>query len=323
MGHAADSNVRLQRVLAQAGVAARRACEEMIEEGRVRVNGKVVRTLPVFVDPATDEIEVDGRTLRRPERHIYLMLNKPERVLVGANDEPGMDRATIHDLVDHPMSRLLFPVGRLEYHACGLVLLTNDGELANRLSHPRYEVTKTYHLSIKGDLTPERLPLIASRLFTARRREKMASARRMAGRNAPKLSLTKNREGKPVLEMTSAEPPAKELRDLLATLGLSVKRLERVALGPLRLTGLARGRWRELKREELHALRKATRPAKARPTKDRPEGEHAVGGKPRPATISGGVRKKAPLRADKPAPKTPKKRPASNVGSRPRVIGGE
>ncbi|MBK9188242.1 MAG: rRNA pseudouridine synthase [Phycisphaerales bacterium] len=323
MGQSGDSNVRLQRVLAQAGVAARRACEEMIEEGRVRVNGEVVRTLPVFVDPATDEIEVDGRMLRKPERHLYLMLNKPERVLVGANDEPGMDRATIHDLVDHPLSKRLFPVGRLEYHACGLVLLTNDGELANRLSHPRYEVPKTYHLVVKGDLTPERLPLIASRLTTARRREKMASARRMGGRSGPQLAIVKNREGKPVLELTSTQPPAKELRDLLATLGLSVKRLERVSLGPLRLTGLARGRWRELKRDELHALRKAARPtgpkaAKAKPAGSKPGVAKPAGGKGPGAATRG---KKVTPRSDKPAPRTPKK--PMTGGVRPRVIGGD
>jgi len=137
-----DNKVRLQRWMADAGVAARRVCEQLIEEGKVRVNGRVTKKLPVFVDPQEDRIEVSGRLIQPPARHVYIMLNKPERVLVAAADEPGLERTKVTDLVRHALAPRLFPVGRLEWDAQGLVLLTNDGAFAQRLTHPRYSVPK-------------------------------------------------------------------------------------------------------------------------------------------------------------------------------------
>jgi 23S rRNA pseudouridine2605 synthase len=142
--------VRLQRYLADAGVAARRACEEMIEEGRVEVNGEIITKLPAFVDPQQDKVRVDGRAVAKPQSALTLLVHKPQRVLVTASDEPGMDRATILDLVNHPAGARLFPVGRLGWDDAGLVVLTNDGELANALSHPRFGVPKRYEVLVAG-----------------------------------------------------------------------------------------------------------------------------------------------------------------------------
>ncbi|HYD01736.1 MAG TPA: pseudouridine synthase, partial [Phycisphaerales bacterium] len=160
--------VRLQRLMADSGVAARRVCERMIEEGRVEVNGEVVTRLPVFVDPFKDKITVDGRELARARRRseaavraggrpemtrlVYVMVNKPARVLTAVSDPNG--RATITELVKYPTPVRLFPVGRLEWEAQGLVLMTNDGELANRLTHPRYGVDRVFELQTKGFIEP-------------------------------------------------------------------------------------------------------------------------------------------------------------------------
>jgi pseudouridine synthase len=250
--------VRLQRFLADAGVAARRTCEAMIERGRVRVNGEVVRRLPVFVDPATDRIDVDGVGVKGAVRRVYVMLHKPERVLVTTADEPGAERRTVADLVDHPAASRLFPVGRLDFAACGLVLLTNDGELANRLTHPRYGVEKRYEAAVRGGLD-----VGAARAV----RQKLAAP---GGREAPEIRVTRDVSGGAVLEITIREGRGRELREVLKHLGMPVKRLTRVAIGPLELRALGPGRWRELTRDEVQALRRAGgKPEKARSGKAR------------------------------------------------------
>jgi len=160
--------------MADAGVAARRVCEQLIEEGKVRVNGRVTKKLPVFVDPQEDRIEVSGRLIQPPARHVYIMLNKPERVLVAAADEPGLERTKVTDLVRHALAPRLFPVGRLEWDAQGLVLLTNDGAFAQRLTHPRYSVPKVYRVQVKGQVAEERMIDLQS---SVRRQAKLAIKR--------------------------------------------------------------------------------------------------------------------------------------------------
>lgn len=252
--------VRLQRVLADAGVAARRACEELIEQGHVRVNGQTVRRLPIFVDPASDRIEVDGRLVKPPSRRLYVMLHKPERTLVTAADEPGMGRATVMNLVDHPAADRLFPVGRLDFDSTGLVLLTNDGELANRLTHPRYGVTKTYQVVVKGGLDPQAAEAIRTKSRLASQREDQERGRVVRGSGAPEIRVVGREPGKTLLEVTLREARNRQLRDVLKHLGMPVKKLTRIGIGPLQLKGLAIGRWRELTRDELQALRAAAFP---------------------------------------------------------------
>ncbi|HZW09810.1 MAG TPA: pseudouridine synthase [Phycisphaerales bacterium] len=247
--------VRLQRFLADAGVASRRASELLIEEGRVKVNGKTVHDLPAFVRPGEDRVQVDGQPIAGSERHVYVMLNKPGRTLSTVEDEPGAARRTVLDLVEHPSGVRLYPVGRLDYDTRGLVLLTNDGELANRLTHPRFGVEKTYHAVVKGYLEEDALARLEKGIYLAERREgRTVGATRAAHVG---LKLIKRDRDRTVLELTLKEGRNRQVRRMLAAVGSPVKKLERVAMGPLQLKGLAVGEWRELTRVELQALRRA------------------------------------------------------------------
>lgn len=251
--------------MAAAGVGARRVCERMIEEGRVAVNGERVDRLPAFVDPERDRITVDGRPIsRQPARPVYVMVNKPERVLTTSADEPGLGRTTVMDLVDHPAKARLFPVGRLDWNTTGLVLLTNDGELANRLTHPRYGVPRTYRAVVRGVLDQagvERLRGVLSRTIRkeAKRAGKVAPGVAAAG--SVEMHIESRETDRTVLEIVVREGRTGNLAKMLAAAGVSVKKLERTAIGPLVLTNLGRGRWRELERDEVRALKAAARGA--------------------------------------------------------------
>ncbi len=256
---AAPGTVRLQRVLADAGVAARRVCERLIEEGHVTVNGRVVRTLPVFVDPGADQICVDGRPIRRSAiRKLYIMLNKPARVLSTTSDEH--DRTTIMELVDHPAKARLVPVGRLDFQTSGLVLLTNDGAMVNRLTHPRYGVPKTYRCLVRGAWDDASVLRLEQKLNRAQKKDD-----RRLGRVAPtsgsrvRLMVTKRDGAGTTIAITLREGRTGNIAKMLTGAGAPVRTLERVAIGPVELTGLARGHWRELERHEVQALKKAMR----------------------------------------------------------------
>ncbi len=252
--------VRLQRVLAAAGIAARRAAEQMIEEGRVEVNGRIVTKLPIFVDPEEDRISVDGRPLPRAQRPIYIMVNKPERMLTTSADEPGMDRATVLDLIDHPSKPRLFAVGRLDWNTPGLVLLTNDGNAANRLTHPRYGVSKLYRAVIKGDLDAPAARELEDRIAKLVRKDDRLAGRVRPGASGRIVIEVETREGdRSTLLITVREGKMGNLASMLAGAGVSVRKLERIAIGPVELKGLARGRWRELEKSEVHALRAAAK----------------------------------------------------------------
>ncbi|GAB4384791.1 MAG: pseudouridine synthase [Phycisphaerales bacterium] len=242
--------------MAEAGVASRRECERLIEAGAVEVNGQVVTQLPVFVDPAVDRIVVEGRPIRRqPERKLYLLLNKPARTLTTLADEPGADRRTVMDLVDHPQKARLFPVGRLDYDTTGLLLLTNDGELANRLTHPRFGVPKTYRAVVKGHVEDEAIAELERGIYLADRKAgKTTGASRTAHVEVRIISRQRDRT---VLELTLREGRNRQVRRLLAAVGFPVRKLERIAMGPLSLKGVARGQWRELDRHEIRALKRA------------------------------------------------------------------
>ncbi len=268
----------------------------MIERGRVSVNGRIVSRLPAFVDPGADRVEVDGRPIQAAaQRRLYIMLHKPARILTVSADEPGADRRTVLDLVDHPAKARLFPVGRLDYDSTGLVLLTNDGELANLLMHPRFGVTKTYHAVVRGQVGGDALRRLPKEIDTADRRFRRARAAGASGptrgvrtlrpvRWAPPksgldLRVRSQDADRAVIEITLREARNHQARRVLAGFGLPVKKLTRVAIGPLRLTGLAVGAWRELERHELAALRRAARagragappnPARSSPLRPRP-----------------------------------------------------
>lgn len=251
----ASRGERLQRVLADAGIGSRRECEALIEAGKVRVNGRIVKALPAWADPAEDEILVHNRPLPSPERHLYILLNKPTRTLTTAKDEPGSDRRTVLDLVHHPAKAKLFPVGRLDYDTTGLLLLTNDGDLANRLTHPRYGVPKTYRAVVKGRVDAEMLrSLEGGVVLTDRKEGRTVGASRT---NPVEVVVVHGDAEKTTLDVTIREGRNRQVRRMLAQLGLSVKKLERTAMGPLKLTKVARGSWRELTSREVVMLRRA------------------------------------------------------------------
>ena len=247
--------VRLQRFLADAGVASRRHSEQLIEEGRVKVNGKTVLELPVFITPGVDRVQVDRTTIEGPERHVYVMLNKPGKTLTTVEDEPGAARRTVMDLVEHPSGARLYPVGRLDYETRGLVLLTNDGELANQLTHPRFGVEKTYHAVVKGYLEEEALERLEQGIYLAERREGRTVGAVRASH--VKLAIIKRDRERTVISLTLKEGRNRQVRRMLSAVGCPVKRLERVAMGPVQLKGLASGEWRELSLIEVQQLRRA------------------------------------------------------------------
>lgn len=241
---------RLQRVLADAGVASRRECEELVLGGAVTVNGKVVDTLPAWVDPGTDKIEVYGRPLRKPEKHVYIMLFKPRGTVCTNSDPEGRPLAI--DLVRHPERPRLYCVGRLDLDSSGLLILTNDGDFANRLTHPRYLVAKGYDLTLDGRLDERAIAELERTIFAADRgsgSKNTQSSLRLVGRDGDKT----------VVHLTLCEHRNLQVRPLMLELGHPVKKLRRTSFGPLKLKGLAVGEWRELTRREVDQLMQSAR----------------------------------------------------------------
>jgi 23S rRNA pseudouridine2605 synthase len=235
---------RLQKVLAAAGVGSRRQCEELITAGRVEVDRQVVTELGSKVDPARQEIRLDGVPLRRSKR-VYYAVNKPPGV-VSTNQDPS-GRPRVVDLVPATGARL-FAIGRLDLNSEGLILVTNDGELANRLTHPRYGAPKTYRVLVAGRPSQE----VLTRL---RRGVRLAEGRA----RVDQLRVKSRQKESTVLEMVLREGRNREIRRVLARVGHKVLRLVRIAVGPVRLGDLPPGACRRLSREELTALRRAAR----------------------------------------------------------------
>lgn len=235
---------RLQKYLAESGVASRRACEELILAGRVRVNGRPVRELGTSVDPARDRVEVDGREVR-PEPKAYVLLYKPRGYVTTARDPQGRPKVT--DLVAGAGGRV-FPVGRLDYDSEGLLLLTNDGDLAYRLTHPRFHVPKTYHVALDRPPGPAALDEIARGIALE------------DGRTAPaEVRVVRGDGGEALVEMTIHEGRKRQVRRMWAALGFEVTWLKRVRMAGLELGKLEPGRWRHLRPSELRSLRKLVR----------------------------------------------------------------
>ena len=237
--------VRLQKAIADAGVASRRAAEEMIREGRVIINGQVVREMGVKIDPAKDHIKVDGRHLKPAAPKAYVILNKPKEVLTTLEGPDHEDRLTIRHYLRGVRHRV-FPVGRLDYDTEGLLLLTNDGELAERLLHPRYHVPKTYLTKIKGTLEPEEI----GQLETGVRLED--------GMTAPaQLKKIRKVEENSWIELTIYEGRTHQVKRMLEAVGHPVLKLKRLRFGPLTLGPLPLGEYRFLTDREIHRLKAA------------------------------------------------------------------
>ncbi len=254
-----DRGPRLQKVLAEAGYGSRRSCEELIENGLVRVNGDLVDRLPAWVDPHEDRITVDGKPLKRPERMVTVMLFKPRGTVCTNSDPEGRVRAI--DLVKHPAKPRLFPVGRLDLDSSGLLLLTNDGELANRLTHPRYEVHKGYEVTVGGEVADEEIAALERGIFLNEKDEPGRKTSRS------RLEVLKRTREKTMLFIELREGRNRQVRRMLLKVGHPVKKLRRIRMGPLQLKGLAVGEWRDLTPGELRALRKAAGLEKAKPAR--------------------------------------------------------
>jgi len=241
--------VRLQKVLAAAGFGSRRRCEELITSGRVEIDRRVVTELGTRVDPQREEVRLDGVPLPRI-KPAYYAVNKPPGVISTNRDPSG--RIRVIDLVP-PGGARLFTVGRLDVGSEGLILVTNDGELANRLAHPRYGVEKTYRVQVAGRPTREVLTRLRRGVHLA---EGLVRLHHLRVKSHHKEST--------MLEMVLREGRNREIRRMLAKVGHKVIRLVRIAVGPVRLGNLPPGACRRLSRKEIAALRRATTQDKRR-----------------------------------------------------------
>jgi pseudouridine synthase len=233
--------VRLQKLLAEAGVASRRAAERLIAAGRVRVNGVAVVEPGTHADPLRDTVEVDGRPLPKAESKRYVLLHKPRGYLTTREDPRGRPR--VFDLVPDLGVRL-HSVGRLDFDAEGLLLLTNDGELTYRLTHPRHGVRRVYHVLVEGRLDSAVLEALERGVALEDGPARVERARLLRPEGA----------GRHWVELSLAEGRYREVKRLCRAVGLVVQRLRRVAFGPLRLGDLPSGQWRELTATEVTRL---------------------------------------------------------------------
>ncbi len=241
--------VRLNKYLADQGVASRRACDELIAKGKVTVDGDIVTELGVKVNPLTQVVEIDGHHLR-PERaeRKYYVLHKPSGVV--CTNERRETRPRAVDLITDPNKGRIYTVGRLDEDSTGLIVLTSDGEFAERVSHPRFGVPKTYLVKVSGRMTDEEVQRIREGVHLAEGRT--AGARVVVLKRSPQQSS---------LEITIREGKNREVRRMLARVGAKVRSLQRVRIGPLTVRGLREGRWRAMSRDEVEALLTASDPS--------------------------------------------------------------
>ena len=253
---------RLQKILSQAGVASRRAAEKLIADGRVTVNGATVTEMGVKADPAGDDIRVDGRRIKLAERLRYILLYKPTGVVTTRSDPQR--RRTVVDLLGG-VREYVYPVGRLDYDSEGLVLLTNDGELAAQLMHPRHDVPRTYEVRVAGLPDEEALERLRRGIPLDGRRTRPADVtlfnRRTHG------SGTARADG--LVRITIREGRNRQVRRMCEAIGHPVRALKRVRIGPIADPRLRPGDWRELTPAEVHALRRSVAGATGHATKAR------------------------------------------------------
>ena len=289
---------RLQKIIAHAGYASRREAEAMMREGRITVNGRTVTELGSKADPDRDHIKVDGKLITRAEDHRYILLYKPKEVMTTVEDPQG--RRTVIDLVRGVRERI-YPVGRLDYHSEGLVLLTNDGELAFKVSHPKHGSVKTYNVKVRG-VPEERIVDKLRRGITIEGKRTLPceiAAIKTTGKNAE--------EGNSWWEVKLREGRTQQIRKMFQAVGHPVSKLKRVAIGPIADPKLMPGVWRELTKHEVKLLATlkdvpakprrtaAKRPATKRPASKRPASKRpAAGTKKKPAKASAKTRSAKP-----------------------------
>lgn len=280
---------RLQKLLAEAGVASRRKAEQLIQEGRVTVNGRIVTQLGSKVNPALDEVRVDGQKVKFSGHNVYLMLNKPRGVLSAMEDTRG--QKSLGDLVQVPQR--VFPVGRLDATSEGLILLTDDGELANLLTHPRYEHDKEYRALVNG--IPSEETLDAWRRGIVLEGQQTAPAQ---------VDILRKEKDSAYLRIIMHEGRKRQVREVAALLGHPVRQLQRVRLGPLLLGTLKPGEWRHLTEAEVEQLTSIKRKAGAAKPGAAPRKARPASSK-KPAAGAPAVAESPPAQAGKPAREQP------------------
>lgn len=233
--------IHIIKFLATSGVASRRKVQELISEGRVQVGGRVVTNAGLLINPQKDEVLVDDKKITNSQEPVYIILNKPKGIVSTASDEYG--RADVVSLVKSSVR--LYPVGRLDQSSTGLVLLTNNGELANRLTHPRYHTPKTYQLVVAGKVREDQLNKLRNGIFLKE------------GKTAPaEVEIIKQDPKRAVLEVVLYEGKNHQVKRMAAALGLDVISLKRIAIGPILLGDLKLGEYRDLSIDEVKNLKR-------------------------------------------------------------------
>ena len=235
--------MRLQKFLAHSGVCSRRAAEELIRQGRVKVDGHTVTEMGMQVDPDKSRVEVDGRKVTGCQKHVYLLMNKPRGVLTTVKDTHG--RRTVMDLLGITDQRV-YPVGRLDLDSEGLLLLTNDGELAQRLLHPSHKIPKKYHVTVKGRPSRKDIKMLMEGVELDGKLTLPCTIRALGTTRRTTL-----------MEITLSEGRKRQIRLMMDLVGHPVIRLVRVEMGPLNIKGLSLGKFRKLDDAEVAALKKA------------------------------------------------------------------
>lgn len=235
----ADSGVRLQKYLSECGVASRRKAEELIAAGRVKVNGKPA-TIGDKIIPGKDTVVVGGKKITKTKKKTYIMLHKPRGYITTLNDE--MDRKCVADLVSDVGTRI-YPVGRLDRDSEGLLLMTDDGEFANAMTHPTKHVPKTYRVTIRPSITEEQITALTTGIEIEGRMTMPSEVR-----------VLERQEGRVVIEIIIYEGRNRQIRKMCEALGLEVARLKRTQIGSVKLGMLKPGDWRNLTDEEVHKL---------------------------------------------------------------------
>ncbi|MBO7682103.1 MAG: rRNA pseudouridine synthase [Clostridia bacterium] len=240
----ADNTVRLQKYMADCGIASRRKSEELIAAGKVKVNGKTAK-IGDKVDPKRDQVTVDGRKVRKDQEVRYIMLHKPRGFISTMSDE--MDRKCVAQLVADVGTRV-YPVGRLDRDSEGLLLFTNDGEFANNMMHPSKHVSKIYRVTIRPDITDEQVAQMMAGILIDGKKTLPAD-----------VKVLQKYDDRTVLEVTLCEGRNRQIRKMCEALGLEVARLKRTAIGPVKLGMLQQGKWRDLTPQEVASLKRASK----------------------------------------------------------------
>ena len=231
--------MRLNKFLSNSGVASRRKCDELIAEGKVYVNGKPATELGMQINERKDKVMVEGKRISLPSSFVYIKLNKPKGYACTASDEKG--RKTIYDLIN--CEERLFSIGRLDYDTEGLILLTNDGEFANKVAHPRYQTEKEYRVTAEGEIKESELAVM--------RKGVVIDGERLPSAKVEKLSFE---NGFTKLSVVIDEGQNRQVRRMFEAIGHAIRLLKRVRIGAVRLGGLKRGDYRDLTEDELNSL---------------------------------------------------------------------